>query len=60
MNVESINNFFQIEGVLVKEYTYAENTFEIYGYLGENAVIFAVFSDNRLIAAEFLDPRFYR
>ena len=60
MTIGSVNRFFQIEGVLVNEYTYAGNTFEIYGYLGESAVVFAIFSDNKLIAAEFFDPQFYK
>jgi len=60
MNKEAVNHIFQIEGVLVERYTDAGNTFEIYGYLGENVAIFVIFYGDLLVAAEFLDPRFYR
>ena len=59
MTQEDVRQVFQTPGTFVEEYTYLENTFRIYGFMGQGAAIFTVFFGDYLVAAEFINPYFY-
>ena len=59
MNNDDVNQIFQTKGQLINEYSYDGKDYEIYGYLGEETAVFAIFNGELLIACEYLIPSYY-
>ena len=59
MTQEDVRQLFQANGTFIEEYTYLENTFRIYGFMGQSAAIFTAFFGDYLVSAEFINPYFY-
>ena len=59
MNKGDVNQIFNTQGIFVKQYSCNGKDYEIYGYLGGEAAVFAIFNEDLLIACEYLNLNHY-